>query len=266
LPKYDLSAINSVRKPYCELCGSPTTIWPHHIKPRGAGGKDVKENLIQLCFNCHRDVHDGKLHRRNLVEIVAKREGLPVKEIYKLNGWLLEDTLPGEIKTPNPIAGDTFEEIIELYISCLEKGENSMWDKAALITVMHDHMKMAPRQIASAIGCSASLCRKMVRVFKAFPSEAQRIPMLSFRHHQIASYTSDPQKWIAEAADNQWSTRVLQDKINSTKDSDVEKKDKAKARAEKVLLLVSEILDEHDSISLWLEEELQKLVNKKLIA
>jgi hypothetical protein len=266
LPKYDLSAINSVRKPYCELCGSPTTIWPHHIKPRGAGGKDVKENLIQLCFNCHRDVHDGKLHRRNLVEIVAKREGLPVKEIYKLNGWLLEDTLPGEIKTPNPIAGDTFEEIIELYISCLEKGENSMWDKAALITVMHDHMKMAPRQIASAIGCSASLCRKMVRVFKAFPSEAQRIPMLSFRHHQIASYTSDPQRWIAEAADNQWSTRVLQDKINSTKDSDVEKKDKAKARAEKVLLLVSEILDEHDSISLWLEEELQKLVNKKLIA
>lgn len=266
MAKHDISVINSIRKPYCELCGTPTTIWPHHVKPRGAGGKDIKENLIQLCSKCHRKAHDGLLHRRDLVEIVAVREGLSVKEIYKHNNWLLEDKLPGEIKIPNPIAGSTFEEVLELYISCLEKGESSMWDKAALITVMHDHMKLTPRQIASTVGCSASLCRKMVRSFNAFPSETHRIPMLTFRHHQIASYTSDPQKWIADAADNQWSTRVLQEKINSTKDSKEQRKDKAMEKAEKALLIVSEILDENDSASLWLEEELLKLLTKKLIA
>lgn len=31
---------------------------PHHILPRGAGGKDVIENLIPLCAKCH-----GKIHR-----------------------------------------------------------------------------------------------------------------------------------------------------------------------------------------------------------
>lgn len=31
---------------------------PHHIIPRGAGGKDVEENLIPLCAACH-----GKIHR-----------------------------------------------------------------------------------------------------------------------------------------------------------------------------------------------------------
>lgn len=31
---------------------------PHHILPRGAGGKDTEENLIPLCPECH-----GKIHR-----------------------------------------------------------------------------------------------------------------------------------------------------------------------------------------------------------
>jgi len=46
----------------CVLCGTGYNIHIHHIRSRGAGGGDEIENLITLCFNCHRKVHDiGKL-------------------------------------------------------------------------------------------------------------------------------------------------------------------------------------------------------------
>ena len=31
----------------------------HHIKSRGAGGKDTEENLIGVCFRCHTKIHMG---------------------------------------------------------------------------------------------------------------------------------------------------------------------------------------------------------------
>ena len=33
----------------------------HHKKTRGAGGTDDKSNLIGLCWQCHRKVHDGNV-------------------------------------------------------------------------------------------------------------------------------------------------------------------------------------------------------------
>lgn len=71
----DPAAIRAVRKPYCEYCGR--TFGPmqvHHIKPRGAGGDDVRENLICLCPECHTRVHAGEIPRHRLREIVERRE------------------------------------------------------------------------------------------------------------------------------------------------------------------------------------------------
>lgn len=34
---------------------------PHHIKTKGSGGGDELENLITLCWKCHRLVHDGHI-------------------------------------------------------------------------------------------------------------------------------------------------------------------------------------------------------------
>lgn len=262
MAKYDLKIINEVRKDYCELCGTPTTIWPHHIKPRGAGGKETRWNLIQLCEEHHRAVHDGQLHRKVLVEIVAKRENTSVEAIYDMNNWLYENKTPDELIIPNPIAGDTFEDILALYFSCLELGTNTLWDRAALITVMHDYMHLTPKAIASTVGCSASLCRKLIRTYSVFPSEQERIPVLSFRHHQMAAYTTEPYEWIKKAADNQWSTRVLQEEINQIQQSPQEIEEKEWTKAEKILLLVSEILEEENKISKWLRKELQDTLEK----
>ena len=42
----------------------------HHITSRGAGGDDVKENLISLCRVHHNMVHNGKISKRQLRTIL----------------------------------------------------------------------------------------------------------------------------------------------------------------------------------------------------
>jgi len=43
----------------CKICGSNVMVSSHHIRYRSDGGDDSMGNLIALCFNCHRKVHDG---------------------------------------------------------------------------------------------------------------------------------------------------------------------------------------------------------------
>ena len=47
----------------CFICGKyiERGTPPHHIKYRSQGGEDVMENLVMLCNECHRKVHDGKI-------------------------------------------------------------------------------------------------------------------------------------------------------------------------------------------------------------
>jgi 5-methylcytosine-specific restriction endonuclease McrA len=43
----------------CQFCGRREYLHVHHIHFRSRGGDDVEENLIVLCFSCHRAVHDS---------------------------------------------------------------------------------------------------------------------------------------------------------------------------------------------------------------
>jgi len=45
----------------CRYCGNRERLHPHHIKFKSQGRKDSLDNLVTLCSNCHRRVHDGKL-------------------------------------------------------------------------------------------------------------------------------------------------------------------------------------------------------------
>lgn len=261
MAKFNMAEINAVRKDYCEYCGSSASGWPHHIKTRGAGGPDARWNLIQLCARCHDLAQQYKIPRLELVKIVAQREGMDVKEIYRLCGWLYDEKLPHEVAVSNPIAGKTYEEILELYLFCLEKGESSKWEQAALITIMHDYMGMNPRSIASAVGCSASLVRKLTRTFNTFPKDEDRNPVLSFRHHQIAAYSNDPKGWLAKAADNNWSTRQLQEAVKASVNPQV-KIDQEWNKAEKALLLIKEVIEVGGDPAEWLLEEIKKITQQ----
>ena len=43
----------------CQFCGSSNNLHVHHQRSRGRGGDDCLQNLITLCVNCHRNVHEG---------------------------------------------------------------------------------------------------------------------------------------------------------------------------------------------------------------
>ena len=49
----------------CQICGKDEGLNTHHIRLLGMGGseeKDVTENMITLCAECHGKVHGGQLH------------------------------------------------------------------------------------------------------------------------------------------------------------------------------------------------------------
>lgn len=62
------------KKHDCEFCGKKKC-WTnkHHVKSKGASGNDTADNLIELCVECHRKVHDGIISKEQLLEIIKKR-------------------------------------------------------------------------------------------------------------------------------------------------------------------------------------------------
>jgi 5-methylcytosine-specific restriction endonuclease McrA len=45
----------------CRHCGWTDGLHPHHIVYRSQMGSDRLDNLITLCWQCHRALHDGFL-------------------------------------------------------------------------------------------------------------------------------------------------------------------------------------------------------------
>jgi len=43
----------------CQLCGGRRHLHVHHIRFRSQGGDDSTENLLTLCWRCHRLIHRG---------------------------------------------------------------------------------------------------------------------------------------------------------------------------------------------------------------
>lgn len=53
MPEIDPFFLNEVRKLPCLACGHPGPNQAHHVRSRGAGGKDDYWNLISLCESHH---------------------------------------------------------------------------------------------------------------------------------------------------------------------------------------------------------------------
>lgn len=45
----------------CQLCGSKTNAEGHHMIDYSFGGAADTDNIVTLCHDCHRDVHDGRI-------------------------------------------------------------------------------------------------------------------------------------------------------------------------------------------------------------
>lgn len=51
----------------CVLCGSPYGIPNAHYISRAQGGLGIEENIVTLCFDCHREYDQGH-HRQEIRE------------------------------------------------------------------------------------------------------------------------------------------------------------------------------------------------------
>ena len=56
----------------CQLCRVYTQSPPHHVKYRSQGGDDCASNLITLCERCHGDVHNARVSKQVVEDIVAR--------------------------------------------------------------------------------------------------------------------------------------------------------------------------------------------------
>lgn len=75
----------------CELCGKYCIRREgHHYIARGIGGgsrMDVKENLISIGSTrlfqcqCHTLIHNGKIPKSRVLEVIAAREGMTPEEV-----------------------------------------------------------------------------------------------------------------------------------------------------------------------------------------
>ena len=98
----------------CEVCGVFCAMRePHHVICKGMGGGrrlDVRENLLAVGSSlpfpecgCHGLVHDGKIKRSALLEILAKRDGYPsgqhlLEELWRMIRVTKKGKLPAEKK------------------------------------------------------------------------------------------------------------------------------------------------------------------------
>ena len=45
----------------CEICGNNEILEKHHIISKSLGGKNTKDNLCNICSNCHTKIHYSQI-------------------------------------------------------------------------------------------------------------------------------------------------------------------------------------------------------------
>lgn len=251
------SAIEAARKHYCEYSGRTGFVHVHHVRPRSLGGEDIPENLISLSPEVHQAVHDGKVDRRVLILIVARRENLTPKEVCARIG----EPVPSDWPDFEPPGEVSWEEAIQLAVSLEEAVDDCKWRQGEIFAALVD-AGATQRQVASEIGKSGSYVRERIKTWRAFPEEDTRVRDLSWQHHRIAAKTDDPQKWIAKASDNGWSTRDLERAVKEARSpgSALTQEEKELKQAEALFANLEEVVAKGGPAGKWLLEKTENLL------
>ncbi len=87
------------KHPICEKCGGTNGIEVHHKIPLIKGGNDTQDNLISLCYECHKNEH--KLNRSELTRIgIEKARNALVVDVLISKIDLLREIHDGELTDP----------------------------------------------------------------------------------------------------------------------------------------------------------------------
>lgn len=80
----------------CEKCGSKDGIEVHHKIPIAKGGTNTEDNLISLCYECHKNEH--KSNRSELAKIgIQRARKKKTKDVLISKVDLLQKISDGEL-------------------------------------------------------------------------------------------------------------------------------------------------------------------------
>ena len=68
-----IEAVERCNNGMCECCNVSRTNCAHHISTRGAGGADIVQNLLGMCWVCHTLAHAANISLIRQKEIVSRR-------------------------------------------------------------------------------------------------------------------------------------------------------------------------------------------------
>ncbi|MGI9951325.1 HNH endonuclease signature motif containing protein [Moorellaceae bacterium AZ2] len=253
----DPKAVKAARKPYCELCGEKAYGEPHHIRTRGAGGSDIPENLIQLCWEHHVAVHAGRLPRGDLVAVVAAREGKTPEEICRIIGLNLK--VDRVLMKQIPPVAAALDDLLQALVSLEEVDDDAKFLKGEIMAELV-RREVPLGEIAAYARCSAALVREYIKTYEAFPDESTRVPELSHYHHRLAAGTPDPLYWIQEAAKHHWSTREMREAIKEAMGEKLTEEDKMFLKAEECLKLAARVINYGGAPGEWLVARLEEIL------
>jgi len=136
---------------------------------------------------------------------------------------LLEDIALGRVQI------ESLEELAARLVELQETQEEAKWAMGDLLLCGRALFggRGYARTVAGMLGCSTRFVEVLMRTAQTFAPE-ERVPDLSWSHHEIASRTADPHTWAALAVDNGWSTRQLREAIREAQEHGVERHDAAR--------------------------------------
>lgn len=83
LPKHISDSVYDRDDWKCRCCNNRNGLHPHHVVYASHGGPDTLDNLVTLCWRCHRAAHDGFLR----IEVVEKKLTDLVVKFWRQKGW-----------------------------------------------------------------------------------------------------------------------------------------------------------------------------------
>lgn len=133
----------------CYICGNKNrdVLERHHIVPRRFGGSDDKENLVQLCSNCHTSVerlYDKRFYDELGVAVPENGEG-GEDHVCMKSGCTSEET--SRMESQNYVVWVCAYHKECAFDRCLERGEKLLEDVVAdkSLLVCHRHERCERR-------------------------------------------------------------------------------------------------------------------------
>lgn len=114
-----------------------------------------------------------------------------------------------------------WEEAVSQGLELREQKDSSQWALGELAEkVRQEFGGQAIKQFSTSISIAHNTLREYRRVFVKIPP-SDRIPHLSYRHHQLAANTETPKEWLERASDNSWSSEMLGIEIKKAQGKEV---------------------------------------------